>query len=347
MTTQLTRIHNPAQDLAFAGDFSEWQTAAEDWVSNLSSDRTRAAYLDCLRDFLAFVGKPPAAVTQSDVIAYRLNLKTATSPKTGRPYSQSTINQRLSAVSSFFRFAVERKLRPDNPVGGVKREAVTPYGRATWLSPEEGEDLAFLDAIDPTTDQGKRDFALALFYMTGAFRVSEVALLTVGDLRRQGRRLFVTYRRKGGKVEEVELATEVADALDDYLAGRGELRADSPLFVATERGRRAAAAIGRYDDGEEKPLTTRAIRYLVATYAKKAFGSARGIRPHSLRHTAAQAVILEGGSISDVSRLLKHSNTGITAIYMHATSRSDAKTAALLGRRYGRHVATTEGGSHE
>lgn len=342
MTTQaIIRRQDPGELATFA-DLADWQSAAQDWASNLSSDRTRGAYLDCLKDFLAFVGKPPAAVTQSDVIAYRRHLKDDISPTTGKPYSQSTINQRLSAVSSFFRFCIDdRKLRPDNPVDGVKRESVTPYGKATWLSPEEGEDLAFVNAIDPSTDQGKRDLALALFYLTGAFRVSEVVDLKVGDLRRLGRRLFVTYRRKGGKVEEVELASEVADALDEYLAGRGDLVDDSPLFTATERGRRAAAGIGRYGE-EEKPLSTRAIRYLVKTYATKAFGSARGIRPHSLRHTAAQAVILEGGSISDVSRLLKHANIGITSVYLHSTSKSDAKTAALLGRRYGRQVAAAD-----
>ena len=334
MTTDLDVYQGNRGELATAGDLANWQTAAQDWAKNLRSEKTRKTYLEALKDFLAFVGKSPAAVTQSDVIGYRFHLKTDVSPNTKKPYSQSTVNLRLSAVSSFYTFAVERRLRPDNPVDGVKREAVTPYGKATWLSPEEGEDLAFVAAIDQTTDQGKRDFALTLFYLTGAFRVSEVAGLTVGNLRRLGRRLFVTYARKGGKVEEVEVAIEAAEALDAYLAGRGELRDDSPLFVATEKGRRAAAAIGRYG-AEEKPLTTRAIRYLVATYAKKAFGSAKGIRPHSLRHTAAQAVILEGGSISDVSRLLKHANMGITSVYMHSTSKSDAKTAALLGRRYG------------
>ena len=328
MTTDLDLYH--AGELATVADLANWEAAALDWLKNLSSDRTRKTYLEAWKDSLAFVGKPPAAVTQSDVIAYRYHLKTDKSPATRRPYSQSTVNLRLSAVSSFYRFAVERRLRLDNPADGVKREAVTPYGKATWLSPEEGEDLAFVGAIDQTTDQGRRDYALALLYLTGAFRVSEVAGLTVGNLRRLGRRLFVTYRRKGGKEEEVEIAGEAADALDAYLAGRVELRTDSPLFVATERGRRAAAAIGRYGE-EEKPLTTRAIRYLVATYAKKAFGDSRGIRPHSLRHTAAQAVVFEGGSIAEVSRLLKHANMGITSVYMHSTSKSDAKTAALLG----------------
>ena len=335
MTTDFDLYLASRGDLVAAA-LADWQTAALDWSQNLKSDKTRKTYLEEIEVPQAVYAMLPAAVTQGDVIAYKAHLKTDVSPTTGRPYSQSTVNLRLSAVSSFFAFAVERKLRLDNPVVGVKRESITPYGKATWLSPEEGEDLAFVGA----TDQGKRDFALALLYLTGAFRVSEVAALTVGSLRRQGRRLLVTYRRKGGEEEEVALATEAAEALDDYLAIRGELRDDSPLFVATERGKKAAAAIGRYGEGEEKPLTTRAIRYLVKTYATKAFGSARGIRPHSLRHTAAQAASMEGATLAEVSRLLKHANVGITSIYLHSTSKSDAKTAALLGNRYGRRAET-------
>lgn len=338
MTTAIA-IPTDRGELATQGaNFADWEAAAGDWLKNLSSERTRSTYLEAWKDFLAFVGKLPDQVAQGDCIGYRFHLKTDPSPKTGKPYSQSTVNLRLSAVSSFFAFAIGRGLRPDNPVNGVKREAVTPYGRATWLSPEDGEDLAFLDAIDQTTDQGRRDYALILFYLTGAFRVSEVANLTVGDLRRLGRRLFVTYRRKRGIVEEVELASEAADALDVYLAGRGELKPSSPLFTAGDQGRRAAAAIGRYG-AEAKPLTTRAIRYLVKTYSRRAFGNDKGIRPHSLRHTAAQAAILEGATIGEVSRLLKHSNLGITTIYLHSTAKTDAKTAALLGSRYGRRLA--------
>ena len=329
-------------DLATVGDnFADWEDAAGDWLKNLSSERTRSTYLEAWKDFVAFVGKLPAQVAQGDCIDYRYHLKIDPSPKTLKPVSQSTINLRLSAVSSFFTFAQGRGLRPDNPCNGVKRESVTPYGRATWLSPEAGEDLAFLDAIDTKTNQGRRDYALALIYLTGAFRVSEVANLRVGDLRRLGRRLFVTYARKGGKVEEVQLADAAADALDAYLADRGELCKDSPLFVAGAQGRRAAASIGRYG-AAEKPLTTRAIRYLVKTYARRAFGDDKGLRPHSLRHTAAQAAILEGATVGEVSRLLKHSNVGITSIYMHATAKTDAKTAALLGSRYGRHAAAAD-----
>ena len=338
MTTAIvTRIEAQVATLDAA---TQWRNAAGDWLKNLDSDRTRRAYADAWKDFLTFAGdKLPDQVSQSDVIDYRFFLKTTTSPKTGKPFSQSTINQRLSALSSFFRFAQGRNLRPDNPVDGVNRESVTPYGKATWLDPEEGEDLAFLKAIDDTTDQGKRDKAIVLLYLTGAFRVSELTALTLDALRRQGRRLFVTYQHKGGEVEEVVIADEAAEALDAYLQTRGNLPAGAPLFVATERGRKAAQSIGRYEEGEVKPLTSRAIRYLVKTYADKALGRGHGIRPHSLRHTAAQALLLEGGSLTDVSRLLKHKSMQVTTIYLHATKKSDKKTAALLGRRYGAAMA--------
>lgn len=323
-------------DLVVATTVADWEAAVVDWLANISSDRTRKAYIDAWRDFVGFTGKTePSTVTQSEVIAYRFHLKTAISPATGRPYSQSTVNQRLSALSSFFAFAKGRGLRPDNPVDGVGREAVSPYGKATWMSAKRGEDVAFVGAIDTTTEQGKRDRAIMLLYLTGAFRVAEVARLRLGNLRRQGRRLFVTYRRKGGEVEEVPVAQEAAEALDAYLATRLSMTGDSPLFVATDRGRRAAAAIGRYADGEEKPLTTRSIRYLVDTYATKVFGPGHGIRPHSLRHTAAQAALLEGRSATDVSRLLKHKSMAITTIYLHATDEGEEETVGALGRRYG------------
>ena len=118
----------------------DWRRAAQDWAKNLSSSRTRAAYINAWGDFLAFAPVAPWEVTQSEFIDYKIALQTIPSPKTGKPVSQSTINQRLSALSSFFDFAKCRGLRPDNPVDGVKREAVSPYGRATWLSAKKREE---------------------------------------------------------------------------------------------------------------------------------------------------------------------------------------------------------------
>lgn len=332
MNTALTTI-DQAGKLAAIAPLTDWSQAAHDWTSNLSSERTQAAYLEAWRAFLGFAEKTPGEVAQGDIIAFRRHLKTTTSPTTGRPYSQSTINQRLSAISSFFEFAKGRGLRTDNPAEGVNREAVKAYGKATWLSPKRNEDRLFLASIDTSTTQGKRDKAIMLLFLTQALRVAEVAGLKVGDLRKQGRAAFLTYKRKGGEVEEVPVAQEAAEAVAAYLATRSGLTPTSPLFVATDKGRKAAAAIGRYGE-EEKPLTDRAIRYLVRTYANASLGSGHRIHPHSLRHTAAHAAQEEGRGFSDISRLLKHKSPVITTIYLQATTEGDEETAEVMGRRY-------------
>ena len=334
MTTELT-TNTEAGDLQVGTLTQDWGRAAAAWLANLKSDNTRRAYLAAWLDFTAFAQTSPDQVTQDHTIAYRRHLTTSTSPKTGKTLSQTTVNQRLSALSSFFDFARDdRHLRTDNPVDGVARENVTPYGKATWLDPDEDEDRRLLRAIDDTTTQGRRDRAIMLLFLTQALRVDEVAGLAVGSLRRQGSKTFLTYRRKGGEVEEVILAGEAAEAIDAYLADRPGLTPSSPLFTATDKGRRAAVVgLGRDLDGETH-LTDRAIRYLVKHYCDRAFGRGHGIHPHSLRHTAAQVAAGEGLSVTDVSRLLKHKSTAVTTIYLHSTRRSDGKTAAVMGRRY-------------
>lgn len=316
----------------------DWGQAAADWAKNLKSDRTRRAYLEAWADFLGFVELPPDQVGQSDVIEYRSHLKTAVSEKTGRPFSQSTINQKLSAISAFYTFAQGRGLRADNPVEGVAREAVSPYGRASWLDVEAGDDLRLLAAIDGSTAQGLRDRAIILVFLTLGLRVESVARLKAGDLRRQGDVAFLTVNVKRGKTFDKRLPTETAKAIDAYLKTRsGDLAPASPLFTATERGRAAArrlAAVKGFDVGDEDPLTARQIANLVKTYCNKAFGPGHGIHPHSLRHTAAKAAEVEGFAVTDISDLLGHGSINTTVIYMHATARAGDKVADRLGRRY-------------
>lgn len=313
----------------------DWKQAAASWLDNFGSDHTRRAYRQAWAAFLTFAQVAPDQVTQDQVITYRRHLETSSSSETGKPYTQSTINLHLSALSSFFSWAKEKGLRADNPTDGVNRKAVTPYGKATWLRAEAGDDIRFLDMVDTSTIQGLRDRAIMLLFLTLALRVAEVASLKAGSLRRQGKKVFLTYTRKRGFTKEVELPRETAEAIDDYLKTRIMLTDNSPLFTATEAGRKTARRLGHESEGET-PLTTRAIAALVETYGNKAFGKGHGIHPHSLRHTAAMTAIVEGHSVTDVSDLLGHASLQVTTIYLHATGQATAKVAADLGRRYGK-----------
>jgi integrase/recombinase XerC len=308
----------------------DWSQAALDWLTNLGSDRTRRAYLEAWNSFLAFTGKDPASVTRSDVLAYRRDLETTPSERTGATVSQATLNQHLSAISSFYRFAVERGLRMDNPADGVKRKAVNPYGKATWMQTDEAKQ--FLAAVPRNTVQGKRDYALMLLFLTTAVRVGVIANLRFGDFRRQGERVFMTYTNKGGETVESELDPLTVAAIEQCLATRQGLAADSPLFTATDAGRRTSVNTGHGD--AERPITVRTIHRLVKKYADRAFGKGHGLHPHSLRHTAAMEAARHG-TVSEVSKLLRHKNTRITTIYLdHVDDSSAYRLTETLGKTF-------------
>lgn len=315
-----------------SNDLQQWKAAANDWLTNFSSERTRRAYLEAWQAFMSFVGKDPDTMTQSDVLAYRQHMETTASARTGRPYTQATINQHLSAISSFFSFAVGRGLRSDNPADGVKRKAVNPYGKATYLNGSRNEDIAFLAAINRSTIQGKRDYAMMLIFLTTAVRVGAIANLRYGDFRRQGPRWFMTYTNKGGQTVETELQPTAIEALTEYLDTRPTLSANDPVFIATERGQQNIARLGH--EAGANPLTDRMIGKLVKKYADKAFGKGHGIHPHSLRHTAAMNAAAYA-SVPQLAGLLGHKSTRITDIYIQHISK-DATNAVIekLDSRY-------------
>lgn len=336
MTTTLTTV-NASRGLQTEVD-RDWRQTASDWLNNFGSDRTREAYREAWAIFLDFAQTSPDRVTKSDVINFKRHLETATSLRTGKPYTQSTINLRLSAIASFYTWAVKEGLRADNPTEGVSRKAVDPYGKATWLDPEAGDDLRLLSSIDATTPQGKRDRAIVLTFLTLGLRVNEVAGLTVGQIRRQGSHTFLTYTRKRGKTKTIEVPRVTATAIAAYLKTRSKTTDASPLFTATDEGRDAArrmlAAKGHALADAEAQLTDRAIAYLIKSYCDRAFGKGHGIHPHSLRHTAAKAAEVGGATMTDIGDLLGHASTRVTSVYMHATRKAADKVAARLGDRY-------------
>lgn len=279
-------------------------------------------------------------IDADDVERYVAHLQTVNSKRTGRPYSQSTINQHLAALTSFFDFVVERGLRDDNPAKGVGRKTVTPYGKAKWLSAAKDEDLQLLDAINVSTCRGLRDYVIVLFMMNRGLRVFEVAQLTAGNIVLNGEDVFVNIDRKGGKNAEIKLPEALVEALAAYLSecgrsleGLAEEDHVAPLFMAYDKGREAARQLHGPDHTFDR-LSTRSIRWMVKSYATKAFGKNHGITPHSLRHTAAQTLKDEGVPIPDIGKFLGHSDPKTTLIYIQATDKAGDKAADKLSSRY-------------
>jgi len=302
---------------------AQWRQAAADWLLNYQSPHTRRVYASAWRQFLASVDVDVSEVQRRHVLAYRDELA-------ARGLSPATVNLRLSAISSFYDYAVKVGLRTDNPVTGIQRPPVDAYGNATWL--EAGQDVALVASIATDSEIGLRDRAIILLLLVRGFRVAEVASLRIDALQRSGRRASVTYKRKGGKVRTVTLPAVAADAIDAYLSSRGNPGA-GPLFVATEAGREAAAYLG-HEVSAADALSVRAIHAMIRSRCNAVFGRGHGISPHSLRHTAATMADAAGVSIGGISDLLGHASPGITSRYLHAVSGAGDAAADVLAVRY-------------
>ena len=295
-------------------DSQQWRQAIFDWLGNINAAQTRRAYTQAWRDFMQATNvSHPLEISRSHLIAYKEYLSTQLSPRTGRPYSQMTINQRLSAISSFFAYALQLGLVEVNPVDGVTRKNVNPYGRATHLDIEKKEHLLFLDQIDTDTLQGKRDLAMMLIFLTTGVRVSVVANAYLGDIEQRGSEWVLVYQQKGGETDAARI-TSIMPAVMDYLAARGVSLEDAhlPLFGATPRGKLIMEKTG-HGAVEEKSLTSTTINNLVRKYARRA--SLDGITAHSLRHTAAMHAS-QKGTTAEVSKFLRHKSIRVTTIYL-------------------------------
>ena len=217
-----------------------------------------------------------------------------------RGNNASTINKKLSALRSFFRFALKRGLVEKDPahaLAGLKKSKPLPQ----FL--REGEMDRLLDGMEWGEDY-KDVLArtlLLLLYETG-LRRSELAGLNDGDIDFGVCQLKVTGKRNKQRI--VPFGAELAEALKGYMDVRNEqLRLDGDALFLNDKGLRMT--------GQQVYAIVR--KHLTgATSLKKR-------SPHVLRHTFATAMLNNGAGLESIKNLLGHESVSTTEIYAHTT----------------------------
>lgn len=307
-------------DIALPDD---WRPLVAEWAQNMSSPRSQRVYMQAWQKFIAWSGLHPAQVTKKDVMDWRDEMK-------DKGLSGSTINWRLSAMSSLYRLAMEKGVCSENPVDGVRRPKVREFSSVRPLAP--GDDQRLVQSINAQTEKGLRDRAIVLIMLTRGLRVNEVAEIRIEDITMAGGIMRLKHVEKGhSDKRSITVPPNTAAAIEAYLERRGWPKAGH-LFVATEAGRVGAARLGRSVEG--KGLTARAIHAMIRSRCDKLFGKGSGYHPHSLRHTAASNADEAGMGIGEISKLLGHKSTKITSRYVHALHATGDKAAAALDARY-------------
>ena len=214
----------------------------------------------------------------------------------------STVNNCLSAVRSFFRFALSRKLVAKDPahvVKGPKKEKPLPH----FVREREMDQLLDDKQWDATNIKDVRARTILLMFYETGIRLAELIGLDDEDIDLAQRQLKVTGKRNKQRI--VPFGAELTQALQDYLRLRNEqevTREDRAFFVS-DKGKR----VGR-------SLVTKIVRdnlSLVSTMKTRT--------PHVLRHSFATAMLNNGAGLESVKKLLGHESIATTEIYTHTT----------------------------
>jgi site-specific recombinase XerD len=217
---------------------------------------------------------------------------------------KNTQNYHLIALRSFLKYCAKRDV-PALTADKVELARVVRK-QVTFLNPEELERL-FAEP-DTSTLAGSRDRAILELLFSSGLRVSELVGLDREHINLKRREFMV--RGKGQKDRPIFISPNAAEWIQVYL----DKRQDSvrPLFVRYS-GRKTVDTSGNYHR-----LTARSVQRMVTKYALLA-GITKHVSPHTLRHSFATDLLMNGADLRSVQALLGHSNISTTQIYTHVT----------------------------
>lgn len=272
-----------------------------------SSPHTILSYRDSLALLLRFIAeqrkKPVAALDLADldppvILAFLSHLEVH------RNNGVATRNVRLAAIHAFFRFVA---FRNPEQLDLTQKVIAVPFKRAPHRAIdylEYAEVDSILKAIDRTTPQGVRDYALvATMFNTGG-RVQEIVDLRVRDLQLT-KPFQVRLFGKGKKERYCPIWPETATVLRSFCKQRKvELAPEAHLFV-NHRG---------------QPLSRFGVRYILSRRLAAASETAptlakKRLHPHSMRHSTAVALLKSGVDLSTISHMLGHASPTTTNRY--------------------------------
>lgn len=269
------------------------------------SPETLRAYEHDLASFLEFLardflGKDAGEIRPAEVDP--LAVRSFLAAMTRKGLAKTSQGRTLSAVRSLFRFACREGVLTANPAQGVRTPKV-PKNLPRHLRPGEVENL--IEAPDGDEPLVRRDRAILEMLYAAGLRVSELVGLDWRDVDLPARVVRVTG--KGSKERMVPFGRPAAEAMRRWLdvwegvrKARKTVDDEDPVFLNAFGTR----------------LTDRSVRRVIDRWVDAA-AVARGVHPHTLRHTFATHLLENGADLRAIQELLGHSSLSTTQKYTH------------------------------
>jgi len=300
-------IRNLKDPLTYDHLYPSMKQFAECLALRYDHTRTRHSYYRQLRLLLEHFETDPATLTEDQIRAFFLHLKTE------RQWKPKTMRQSAAALRLFYTEMLQQehwevfsqlKIRDHKELPAVlTREQV----------------IALLLHIRLR----RYRIPAKLIYVCG-LRLSECLSLTVHDINGDQGKLWVRGG-KGGKDRMVPIPQVMVEDLRRYWAFH---RNPHLLFPSVGRGRCDQDGLKMRMHKATQPMTVSALHRLM-NIARKELHLTQA-SPHTLRHSFATHLVEAGASLHVVKDLLGHSHINTTMVYLHLTHRSDQDSRRLI-----------------
>jgi len=212
--------------------------------------------------------------------------------------SNRTVLRRLSALRSFYKFAMREKLCEDNPLEDIespKKEKRLPIS----ISYEQIQII--FSQPDLSNYLGFRDRAIMELFYSSGLRLSELTGMNRADF--DPKNSILTIYGKGKKMRQTPITETACNWLIDYLKHPLREEMDPQAIFLNKWGSR---------------LSPRSVDRNFAAYLK-ASGLSESITPHTIRHTIATHWLEHGMDLKTIQLLLGHTSLATTTIYTHVS----------------------------
>ena len=260
------------------------------------SPRTIAAYRRDLSQFETFLSDNHEAAVDFKLIRRLIVALIA------EGNSPRTVNRKIAALRSYFKFLSKNGLIDANPmekVGLLKTEKKLPV----FIPSDKLDEM--LDEMSEEPDSDAESFSavrdrviLELFYMTG-IRLSELIGLKDSDADFGGMSIKVLGKRNKERI--IPLPSAFSDMLRKYISLKKETFPAADMLFVLDSG---------------KPLYPRWVQRLT----NRRLGAVTTVKkrsPHVLRHSFATNVLNNGADLNAIKEILGHANLAATQIYTH------------------------------
>ncbi len=261
------------------------------------SKHTLEAYRNDLAQFEAFL--KPYEKELMEVV--HIDLRNWIVSMMEQKVSARSVNRKISALKSFYKFLLRRGEIKKNPLSKVQTPKTAK--RLPVFVELPGIEKLMKEIEFPEGYEGLKDkMILEIFYGTG-IRRSELINMKETDIDLYNSQVKVLG--KGNKERIIPIHNELRNSIKSFMEEKRKLVQSEfeGFLIVTEKG------------AKMKPTKVYEIvkRYLnlVTTVDKKS--------PHTLRHTFATHLMNNGADINAVKELLGHASLAATQVYTHNT----------------------------